>query len=253
MKKLKITTLLLLPLSFYGFRNFIPETIKNQLTAISFIYNVQVINPRDGQAVLLNDTTNFYYDTRYTIYELPYCRYYSKDSLDQNFKVTNYHQWIEKGTSFFIYNNVNPIGLMYDSLTVVKPRKMPVDSFLKAQMFKDNPFFAANNETLSSTSTENGVLVKKYSTINQYENTVADSCYYYFDKNLSDVKYSFSTYLDSLEHSKVFKMKFIFLKKTYKNKEFPARVLVFQIKRNDSVKKEVIDFYKKFMASKENY
>ena len=210
-------------------------TVSQTLHAITVSYKFELLKPGDTEINTLNDSLRFYFLNELTICRLfiPYEQV--KVKMDRKGNITE-KKLIDWGTRsrYFVYDKNNRYGLLYDSLTVTKARKLPVDSLLKKRLTTNAAMFYNSNDSLVATIRRSEeILEEKYIPIVKYDETYPDSIYLYYNKQLVDVTFSFSEELDGLKKTKLCKARFIYnpRRAARENIVLPRRELLFQVKK----------------------
>jgi hypothetical protein len=117
---------------------------------------------------------------------------------------------------YYYYSIKDKKGLLYEwenSFSI--PLKFDVDSFKQADMYgslTDTKLIDPKYDSLVDEirDTNNSVIIKRYVNGLKKDDSFPDSTYLFFDKNLTEIPFSFSKNLDSLNKSKLFKIEFVF-------------------------------------------
>jgi hypothetical protein len=107
----------------------------------------------------------------------------------------------------FAYQKNKPYGYMLSALSDTFGRPLRVDSMLKARttILGDVSAELINTALASAEQLDENRMVKRYAV----QHKGYDSAYYYYDKRLMDIPYSFSPIYDSMYQSKLYKIELL--------------------------------------------
>ncbi|WP_448700515.1 hypothetical protein ACFGVR_01030 [Mucilaginibacter sp. AW1-3] len=225
-------------------------------TSIKLTSHFEFVKSSAGDLVKMDDNIGIVSYLDYVVYKIPHEFIYNKITRDKDFHIIHSIKTKEETKySYLVYNRKKSYGYMFDSINVAKAYKVSVDSFLIKKAFKAFPFYQKGRDNLVKLIKNiDDILIEKYVCNQKKDASYFDTTYYFYDKKLSNVEYSFSRYLDSTRHSKLCKAKFIYnaIPATGQSPAIPKREFIFEIKRDDSInKKQIIDFINSF-KNKEN-
>lgn len=219
--------------------------------AIELIINYPIstyVENNQTKLYVYKDTISIYFYKSYILYQLSKARQFETDES------------IGGSESYFIYKTGELLGLYIPNISALsKGEKMRVDSFLTQKGYKSQDF------ELPPTSSWKLVynLRKTTSVIQKFEPkkkdtslTSPDAIYYYFDRSLSGIPYSFSKKLDSIYSMKLDRVRLCFDKKysTEQRKIIPAREFSFELRRfnlkNPAAIIEVFSQYENYIKGK---
>lgn len=137
---------------------------------------------------------------------------------------------------FFFFHAHTQTGLFYDSTGDPEPKRLRVDSMLRARFYVEgNMFYNPGNRLVGSGSLSNGGLYEKYIPATKPDETYPDSILLSYDPSLNDLNFSFNTFLDSSHQAKMNKALFVF----NPTAKMPRREFGFRFNRPNS--KDQID------------
>lgn len=193
------------------------------------------------------------YDAQYRLFVVPVKRH--RPSLDSDGKpimgklihdtVYTAYAFIENGKK----------GLQYDILTASlgSPVEFNVDSIVERLLFKKNSYQIFNQELGKPTQEvkSGNTVVEKYLK-KKVDIQDADSILRYYDRDLKDLKFTFSPQLDSVKKSKLYKMMWIFnpIAKGVVSPDFavPRREMFYEFRRIENTNpvdyKRVLDRFR---------
>ena len=184
--------ILILVLFLFSCKHFYKNEQIVSRIKVSFKMPIQI-----KEGISYGDTINIYacYFKNYTIFELPH-----HETL-QNEKALLYDS---VKYDYLIYNNSSKNGFLLKNINDGFINEINVDSILKIQAFyggNGNVINILDKETKSvkMVSSFNGKEVYRYITNNV---DIYDSMYVICDKKMIDIKFSFSSRIDSLYNSK---------------------------------------------------
>lgn len=209
--------------------------------------NWDLVDPSGGNISHINDSVTFFYYDDLTIYRIPrltdvFIIKSNKDDADTATLVSS-----KKNYMYYAYRKGTVFGLMCDSLSVLNPYKVSVDSFLTQRAFKNFPFYDTDRYRLIEIMKADNLTTAKF--VPKVKSpTHSDTAFYYFDKSLKDVDYSFSRKLDSTMNSKVYKVRYLY--NAVRNEEgtvvSPKREMIFHLKKtNRKLDKKFFEFARK--------
>jgi hypothetical protein len=108
----------------------------------------------------------------------------------------------------FAYQKSKPYGYKLSTLSDTFGRSLPVDSMLKKHTVKfeaDISTELINTALASAEQLDENRMVKRYAVSHKGY----DSAYYYYDRRLMDIPYSFSPIYDSIHQSKLYKIELL--------------------------------------------
>ena len=145
------------------------------------------------------------------------------------------------GYRFFFYHEKDGAGNFYDSVSVKKAQKLPVDSMLRTKFsVQGSMFYQETNQLVTSVKQPDGRLFEKYIPASRPDESYPDSICLWYDPALNDLKYSFNPTLDSLRDVKMYKALFIF----NRTKNIPRREFEFRFERAAVSQQKEIQFIK---------
>lgn len=210
----------------------------SKVKKIDFFTSLPIVS-KSGELSKMEHTVSVYWYNDYMFYEVS--SYFIK-SMDN--EITS-QDTIYK---YFIFKQNEKTGFWYDSLKSDKISKIfSVDSFyLDNTALKGLKIYDKENDSLiSKVQNKNYVLEEKYISKIKPDETYCDTTIFYYSKQLKNINYSFSKELDSLNKSKIFKVRLVYNKG--KSNQYgivmPQRELLFEFKEaNVTNEKAIIDF-----------
>jgi hypothetical protein len=194
----------------------------DDLKAINLIvsYPVTLTNIGDVSSFNLKDTISVFYHGHLILYKLLARR------------KTGNEEKLKGSESYFIYEEDNPAGYLFDNLSDdAKGKKLSVDSFLTQRAFSSATF---DNSSLKLTERKDSgnILVEKYIPLKS-DGNMFDSIYYYYSTDLENIHYSFSRKLDNLSGMKLYQARILFTEKfsIEYNLMLPKREFLFKIEK----------------------
>ena len=220
---------------------------KSDLKCLGLCFNYPLSTYKENDEIKiysLKDTILIFYYFDYILYRLSATiRFETGEKL--------------KGTEpYFIYNKKDDFGYLYTSINdSSRGTKYPVDSFLANRGLKGKDFDIPIDSLWSLTEkikVKENILIEKYGSLKQGDETTIDSIYYYYSKDMNKIEYSFSKKLDSIKAMKLFKIRFLYNERTSTANEIilPKRELSFEMIEEDPPNpQKIIEFIKKFESS----
>jgi len=209
---------------------------------LCFNYPISIYKENDEIKIYnLKDTILIFYYSDYILYRLsPTIRFETGEKL--------------KGTEpYFVYNKKDDFGFLFSSINdSSKGTKYPVDSFLANRGLKGKDFDIPIDSLWSLADeimVKEDILMVKYGSLKQGDETTIDSIYYYYSKNMNKIEYSFSKKLDSIKAMKLFKIRFLYNERTSTDNKIilPKRELSFEMTEESAPNpQKIIEFIKKF-------
>lgn len=189
-----------------------------------------------------DDSVSIFRNKIHTVYRLPSYHTLTTTNINKNGDIINEDSKTPLEFQYFVYHNKENYGHMYDSIDATYYRKrMLVDSFLVRHAFKNAQFVNLNNWKQLSIIREKDRFKKTYIPKDKSD---TDTVYLSFSEKLKDLKYSFSSKLDSAKGAKLFQIKFVLnaIPPQTGGTVIPKKVYSFELKRaaignKDSIKK----------------
>ncbi|MFN4286741.1 MAG: hypothetical protein ACK4E8_12365 [Lacibacter sp.] len=175
------------------------------------------------------DTIPIYHYRDYAIYMIPIRGIFQRnDSM--------IHE--EKKFKYFFFNKHEKYGYLFKSLQSDEfEANLNIDSFLFKRAYAAK--FDNKNKTLVSRQTDTATKISLNTYIPQEisDDYQYDTIYFYHDKSLNNIEYTFSRVLDSIERKKLFKVRILYNSKYLKQyqKFMPKREMSFEIKKGVSI------------------
>ncbi|MEP7251373.1 MAG: hypothetical protein ABI683_03310 [Ginsengibacter sp.] len=188
----------------------------------------------------ITDTTGIFYFNNYILYRLPPTQVFETGENVKN------------SEQYFIYNNEDEKGILFDSLKEhCSTKQFSVDSFLFARGGRGKDFDIPVDTVwkLAETFQNTEFVIEKYALIKQSNEFYYDSIYYYYSKNITPIDFSFSRKLDSIKGMKLQKIRLLY-NENYsfsQSKIIPKREFSFEFKimpTNNS--NEIFNFFRRF-------
>jgi hypothetical protein len=179
--------------------------------------------------------------------------------MDKDYnEVDNKLVHVDTAYRYLIYKEKNKFGYQFDSTNFKNPEKINIDTFRTTGLWRVYPLYQNNIDSLIETKpvTDKNILLKKYVCRHKLNDTFTDTMYYYFDKRMTGISFSLSPEMDSLTHSKLFKVLYIFNKvpkgKKYFGKshgfDVPKREWTFEISRIPPESPTLTKFIEQFIS-----
>lgn len=147
----------------------------------------------------------------------------------------------------YVYQKGKPYGYMVKSFSDSFQKKIPLDSIIGVRTFKISDVAHGIKNTLLAevVQIDANRMVRKYAV----EDAGYDSAYYYYDKRLVGIGYSYSPTFDSTYQSKLYKVEFIIKKNLRERdatgKDFKMNTVELELLRVDN--EQVLDtFFARF-------
>jgi hypothetical protein len=254
-----ITRVSILVIIFFIFINWRQELLGTPShQSIKFTFEHQHAKD-DGKLVIVKDSLNMFFHDHYIAYMLPYTKMYFKGTLDKNQnEIGSKLVRVDTAYRYLIYKEKNKFGYQFDSVDFKKPEKLNIDTFRTNNLWKGFSFYQKNIDSLveSKPGTDENIMVKKYVCNHKLDDTFTDTMYFYFDKRMTGISFSLSPEMDSLTHSKLFKVLYIFNKvpkgKKYFGKshgfDVPKREWTFEISRIPPESPTLTKFIEQFIS-----
>lgn len=200
-------------LSIYISCSYVPRNqIKPKSSSVMLTYHLE-FPKTDGSISTVSDSINIFKEGDFMIYKDKAQHIYTKVQLDKNMKEIGEKVMLDTITyNYVIFKKNCKHGLFYDSMNVLKPERISIDSFKHSRTLDQIPFFNEKNDSLvssvKSSSTPNliEIRVPKKVTGSSY----ADKKIYYYTKSFTDAPFAFSLKLDSIAKMKLYKIRFLY-------------------------------------------
>lgn len=235
---------------FLSYCSTIKKNSNQSLKTITIVSNYDFVMIDNGAFIHVEDSFIVSYYQDLILYQVPYTYEVTKptvknDTIEED--VIN----SEIKYKYFIYKANSTTGYKYDSLNALSSRLFSVDSFLAAKAFAKSKLYDKTNDTLieATTDQKTNVFTEKYIPRVKYDETYPDSSYMYFsDRELKNIEFAFSRYLDSLKNKKLFRVVFIHnpIPKGEYSFDVPRRELIFEMKETQLINSRgIIDFFER--------
>jgi hypothetical protein len=220
----------------FTFTNWNQKVVsKNSHQAIKFTWLIQSVNNNGEVFDLIKDSVSMFFHNYYTLYQLPYTKSYFKGHMDKDYnEIDNKLVRVDTAYRYLIYKEKDKFGYQFDSVDFKKPEKVNIDTFGINRLWKDFIFFQKKLDTLveKQIDSNGNIVLEKYIYKHRYGDSYADTIYYYFNKSMKGVRFSFSPVMDSLSDSKLVKVRYIY-NKVPKVRKYFGKLLVFDIPKKE--------------------
>ena len=182
----------------------------------------QFITKEDSIAVI------WYKD--HTIYRFPSYQYLTTTNFNTEGELIGEQTTTISVFRYFVHKNGNQFGFMFDSISAANPSaRLPVDSVLVKQAFKNSGFFALRNVKLVEELKKDDTIQVTYAALGKVKNQ-RDTVTLYYDHNSPDFRYSLS---NSLIWKKMepFRIRYVFNEAVEDGVTIPRRVMLFELTR----------------------
>jgi hypothetical protein len=206
------------------------------ITGINYIVKLPLVQG-DRQYFDFGDTTPIYYYQDLIIYQLPYT--FDSSLVTYHVKadtISDKHILTETRYNYFVYRQGSRNGMWYKSLEQLDSTKqLFTDSILKRVGTPANLlsiFNSSNTSLIDRTTLDKGnIVIDKYIPKTKPDESYNDTTLLYYSKILKPIKFSLSPFLDSLNNSKLYKLRLAY-NETYSQKysiTMPQRDIVYEI------------------------
>lgn len=181
---------------------------KSKYQKVQFSITIPSVRPySNGFIVVKPVTENVISGEGCVIHEMEHFETFEEDGV--LVKDTTYYD-------MYVYQKGKPYGYLLKSFSDSFQRRIPLDSIIGVRTFKiTDVAHGIKNTTLGEViQIDANRMVRKYAV----DNDGYDSAYYYYDKRLVDIGYSYSPTFDSMYQSKLCKVEFI-LKKQMRERD----------------------------------
>ena len=240
-----ITSVILLPIIIYCCSNFNSGPSSPNLK-FTFSYPTNYV--KDGKKIKvysLQDTITIFSSGDYRIMRLPYQKVEFKSG-----------KGIPSTEPYFVYIQDEQYGSYYNNIDDLGGSKLKVDSLLNVTKTKINGFEPLTDSIWKLTGKgklSNGLIFEKYGAIHKINASIFDTIYYFFDKELNNVSYSFSPLLDSIKAMKLCKVRLIY-NQNFSQKDdamLPEREFTFSMSpTNEKMPKPIMEMLERFKKQK---
>lgn len=222
--------------SAIGKKTAIRYSSKDQV--VKLFYRLDIYDPSTGRFMKVNDSLIKLTEDDITGYQY----YIPGEKVNPGDKRKSTQFLGETlGYRFFFYHEKDGTGNFYDSVSVKKAQKLPVDSMLRTKFsVQGSMFYQETNQLVTSVKQPDGRLFEKYIPASRPDESYPDSICLWYDPALNDLKYSFNPRLDSLRDAKMYKALFIF----NRTKNIPRREFEFRFDRAAVSQQKEIQFIK---------
>ena len=189
-----------------------------------------------SKVVEQTDTVWFIKNGNTNVFKMPGLR----EVVDDNFLNPVIREY-----KYFIYNDNDSMGLLFDSAIAVTGVRKRIDSFFARKFYGEIAPVNKFNVKINSFTEETGNTVDVYVLNNKPDRTYPDTTKLYYNARFNHLFYSFSKELDSVKGMKLFKFRFIYNADDPKkfNDPWPAKEFFWEIQEDTLLnKKEILDF-----------
>jgi len=166
----------------------------------------------------------------HTIYRFPSYRYLTTTNLNKEGEFIGEQTTTISVFKYYVHKNDDQFGLMFDSISAVRSSgKLPVDSIMIKQAFKNPRFFALPNVKLVEELKKDDIIRVTYAAFEKAKDQ-RDTVGLYYDRNTPDFRYSFSNSLN-WENMEPFRIRYVFNEFLEDGVTIPKRVMLFELKR----------------------
>jgi hypothetical protein len=149
---------------------------------------------------------------------------------------------------YFIYNDFDNEGYLYDSINAPNPKQKIIDSFFVRRAYGKVPPLNKYNVKINSFADEYNNIVDVYVLKVKPDRTYADTALLYYNSKYNHLFYSFSKELDSIKGMKLFKFRYIYNADDPKKfaDPWPGKEFFWEIQEDTLLKRnEILDFIEK--------
>jgi hypothetical protein len=186
---------------------------KSTISLVEFYSDLQLVKVDNGETTNLKNSIVIYKDANYVVYKGGNRFVNSKSEVDRDGRQISEKITLDTIKSYYIvYHIKNSYGYLYDSINTIKPLRISIDSFQRVKLFKDFPFYTAN-DIVKASEKNNTVpyLIEKTAPKDKPDDTYPDSSYYYYTKGFKNAAYTFSKQMDSARNMKLYKVRLIYV------------------------------------------
>jgi hypothetical protein len=241
MYKIAICLIATISFSYNTFKFCTIKSADKKIRAIHLIYNLPTVN-WDSSIINMNNTYDVFYYKDYIMYRFPYLF----DSTVEGKLVLQ-----EERPNYFVFHRDSISGYNYYPRPdpAVHEGKLPVDSVLKYtfQSTAYDSFFSWKPDSSYYDAEGNLLNVYNYAATIKYPENF--TYYFYYSKNLKDIRETFSKKMDGIKNRKLFKIRIIAHGAYYKeyNMTFPQRETLLEMKEVSLQNKdEILTYFNKY-------
>jgi len=213
---------------------FFKTTLTSSTSSVELYFHLQIVKLDNGQRLDFMDSLNIYSYGNYLVYKYPTVNIETEPVMNKGNDTIREKEFNRTVSYLYVvYNKNYKFGYLYDSLKVLKPKRISIDSFQRVKALKIFPFYSSKLILTSSVKGDGGLVEKmRYGQV--IDESYPDTCVYYYNKNLPKVvPYTFSSILDSKRDMKLYKVRFVFnpLKKGKYPTNVPKREFYFELRK----------------------
>ncbi len=224
----------------------------DELNTIKISSHIESFDSK-GNKVEFKSMRKIHYYKDFILFEIPFLKNKSQITLNKSGEIVRDTFYIaDTSYKYFLYSKGSKLGFFYDSLSEKETTKIPVDSFLNENTLTSFEVFfekKINKDTLISTEFYGpNNIIEKYIPKTKQDDSFSDTTVLVFDKELSDINFSFYPSADKRLNSKLCEIKLIYSQKEdsifigSKQKRYTIFKLE-KISNNNSI--QILNFLKK--------
>jgi hypothetical protein len=226
---------------------------ESDLKGILLDCNISILDESSGMVLNKTDSVYIYYLDNLIMYrEFVHIRKYNEKSIiDGVFVMSDDPETISyEGLKFvnYIHDYKSKIGFKYDSVNIKNYKVFNVDSFAKKKLFLGTKIFSYDsNDVLVDTKRHKNTSIQKYATKVKFDNSYSDTTFLYFDDKLNDIPFTLSQEADSINQSKLVRIRHVYNSSNINNIKIKQREFSFQItKLNIKNKDEILKLFNRY-------
>jgi hypothetical protein len=226
-----------------------------QINGIRLSVKIQLVSTENFSLSTFEDSMEIYYYNNLVLYQFNHPYDIRKVTFDTsgNFMHENI---IQEGirNSYFIYQKGDLYGFRYDSITAQTSHRFLVDSFLNKKLSHREETFDVSDDSLVDAKKVHGSydLFEKYIPKIKLDETYPDSSYYYYNRKMNGIDYSFSKTLDQEKNMKLCRIIFVYnpLRSKKYTQELPRREVRLAIEELPVANsKEILAFFERHLKA----
>jgi hypothetical protein len=215
---------------------------KIEIKSILLSWSIPIYDPELKKVSNMRDSVLIYYFDDLVLYRVSYTyTKYNKNAQKGNTNIVSDDpktiEFREIRFKNYIHKSGYSTGFVYDSLNTNYHLVFNVDSFQRKKTFNGSNFYDTSHDKLLQTNLykDKSTFVEKWGSVTKLDESYSDTSYYYFNRSLNNIPYSFSKKADSIKNMKLSGIKFIYnivRESSNGQVKIPKREITIEIKKN---------------------